>query len=344
MSTRVLDPLADPHWDKRLDGLPGATVFHTRAWAEVIASTYGFARHYLVEEKGSALRALAACMEVPQGLNGRRAVSLPYSDVVPLVSDDAATRESLAAKLLTYADSRAWRSLELRAGTSCLANVPPSQSYTRHWIRLDPDQRELSSHLRSSVRTAIRRAESQGVRVARAPGAAGLKAFLRLNQLTRRRHGLPPQPVRFFRNIDRLLLQQGGGDIWLASWEGRPIAGALFLKFREEVTFKYGGSDYRFQHQRPNDLLMWSAMRTYGASGFRSLCLGRTDPANEGLKRFKSGLGARAEPLVYHVYDVPRGAFVSKAMQERGWYGPLFRAMPLWANQCVGNLLYQLAA
>lgn len=344
MNARVLDPLTDPRWDERLAGLPGATVFHTRGWAEVIASTYGFARHYLVLEQGAAVRALAPCMAVRQGLRGWRAVSLPYSDFVPLVADSPETRVQLTAKLLAYAGTGHWRSLELRGGASCLPSAPPSQRYTRHWVALEEDERAMSLRLRSSVRTAIRRAESHGVRVARAPDAAGAAAFLRLNQLTRRRHGLPPQPVRFFRNIDRLLLQQGGGDIWVASWEGRPIAAALFLTYQDGVTFKYGGSDHRFQNVRANDLLMWTAMCRYGAQGLRALCLGRTDPANEGLQRFKTGLGAHAEPLVYHTYDVRRAAFVTKDMQERGWYGPLFRAMPLWANQCVGNLFHQLAA
>jgi len=344
VSARVLDPLADPLWDERLAALPGATVFHTRGWAEVMARTYGFARHYQVLEQGPHLRALAPCMEVRQGLRGRRGVCLPYSDYVPLVADSPASRERLTAKLLAYARSRQWRSLELRGGEAWQDNAPASQTYDRHWVALEKDETVMFQRLRSNVRTAIRRAGTHGVQVARGLDAAGSEAFLHLNQLTRRRHGMPPQPVRFFRNIDRMLRQQPCGDIWVASWDGRPIAAALFLTHRDAVTFKYGGSDYRFQHLRPNDLLMWTAMCSYGAQGFRSLCLGRTDPANDGLRRFKTSLGAQSETLAYHTYDVRRDAFVTQASRERGWYGPLFRAMPLWANQCVGNLFYQLGA
>ncbi len=344
MSACIVDPLTDPRWDERLAGLSGATVFHTRGWAEVIARTYGFARHYLAQEHGSALRALAPCMEVRQGLRGRRGVCLPYSDCAPVVAETPADREALTAELLAYAGVRNWRSLELRGGEPGPATVPVSQTYERHWVALANDEAAMSRHLRGNVRTAIRRADKQGVCVARTRDAAGSAAFLRLNQLTRRRHGLPPQPARFFGNIDRLLLRPGGGDIWVASWEGRPIAAALFLTYRDGVTFKYGGSDYRYQHLRPNDLLMWTAMRGYGAEGFQSLCLGRTAPANAGLRRFKTSLGARAETLAYRLYDVRRAAFVVSAPREQGWYGPLFRAMPLWANQCFGNLFYQRAA
>ena len=118
------------------------------------------------------------------------------------------------------------------------------------------------------------------------------RIFYRLHCQTRRRHGLPPQPSRFFENIGRHAFESGHGFAAIAQFEGRPIAAALLVHDHRQAIYKFAGSDTRFQHLRPNNLVLWAAVKHCADMGFTSLHLGRTSLENVGLRRFKLGFGA----------------------------------------------------
>ncbi|MCE9614616.1 MAG: GNAT family N-acetyltransferase [Lentisphaerae bacterium] len=344
MAVVFLDPLADPEWDLRLEGVPGATVFHSRAWAAVLARAYGFPRQYATVEQGHDLQAMLPIVEVPFiGLKSR-AVSLPFSDHVPAVAVDRAAASSMLKQVLALGGARGWRSLELRGGVCDQPGAVPSGRYYRHELSLLTDESEMFARLKATVRTAVRKAEASGVTIERTQGGSGLVRFLRLNERTRRRHGVPPQPAKFFAALDDVILGPQIGEIWLAAQAGRPLGAALFLRHGAQVTFKYGCSDERFQNLRANDLLMWRAICDFAGRGIQRLCLGRTDLHHEGLRRFKAGFGAMEERLDYHQYDFKRAAFTAEAGDKSAWYGGVFRIMPLWMNRFLGKLLYRYAA
>ena len=73
--------------------------------------------------------------------------------------------------------------------------------------------------------------------------------------MTRRRHGLPPQPLAWFRNLVACL-----GDrvsIHVASKDGQPIASILTLSFKKTMFYKYGGSDAAHHRLGGMPFLFW---------------------------------------------------------------------------------------
>ena len=65
--------------------------------------------------------------------------------------------------------------------------------------------------------------------------AEAMQEFYKLQCLTRKRHGLPPQPLHFFLNIHRHILSQNMGMIVLARHQGQPVAaGETLLILRTE--------------------------------------------------------------------------------------------------------------
>jgi len=54
---------------------------------------------------------------------------------------------------------------------------------------------------------------------------------------------------------------------------------------------KYGASEKAYHHLRPNNLIMWEAIKWCAQNGFKTFSLGRTEPENEGLLQFKQGWG-----------------------------------------------------
>ena len=67
-----LSPIMDERWDSRLGGGADCSFFHGKAWAAVLAQTYGYKPHYFAVRAGETLDALLPMMEVDSWLTGRR--------------------------------------------------------------------------------------------------------------------------------------------------------------------------------------------------------------------------------------------------------------------------------
>jgi len=167
-----------------------------------------------------------------------------------------------------------------------------------------------------------------------------MRTFYSLHCQTRHKHGLPPQPFRFFENIWRHLLQHGEGFVGLTRLDSRPVAAAVFIHAGTQAIYKFGASEYAFQHLRPNHLLMWEAIKRCSAKGFKTLHLGRTSMANEGLRRFKLSFGAREEKIEYFKYSFARHSFVTDTDRAEGWFNRVFGALPLPLLRFAGQMLY----
>ena len=117
----------------------------------------------------------------------------------------------------------------------------------------------------ASVRRAIRKAEKSGVTVAVSRELDAMKIFYSLQCKTRRKHGLPPQPFSFFRNICRHVLSKDLGMVVIASCQNRPIAASVYFQLGARAIYKFGASDESFQQLRGANLVMWEAIKQLDA-------------------------------------------------------------------------------
>lgn len=192
----------------------------------------------------------------------------------------------------------------------------------------------------SAVRRGIRKAENAGVRIEFGNSLDAVATFYSLHCQTRKRHGLPPQPFRFFENIARYVLAAGHGFVVTASVGGKAIAASVFFHFGSEAIYKFGASDYGSQQLRANNLVLSEAIKRCSCNGFARLHLGRTSIANEGLRRFKLGFGAREEKIEYRKYDFAKCAFVTSEDRAESWVNQIFRRFPPSLLRFSGEMLY----
>jgi len=172
-----------------------------------------------------------------------------------------------------------------------------------------------------------------------------MEDFCYLNELTRKHHGLPPQPRRFFKKFREYLLARGLGIVVLGKYGGRTVAASIFLRFGESGLYKYGASDRKWQQLRANDLVMWEGIRWCQQQGCKKITFGRTSATNDGLRRFKAGWGTREYLVPYIKFDFHRGTFVSdRDRAESGWHRHVFRVLPVFLSKIVGELFYRYAA
>jgi hypothetical protein len=296
-----IHPLNDPRWAWLLLRHPSASVFHSEPWLRAIQKTYGFEPVVLTTSspEEDLQNALLFC-RIESPMTGRRLVSLPFSDhCAPLTTgkqDLALLMDGMRSEL---ADRRL-RYVELRP-VEPLPEVGPCHTrWTYRWHRLDltADISDVYSRFhRDCVARKIRRAEREHLVYRKGNSGQDFADFWKLYLLTRKRHGAPPQPLSWFRN----LIGEFGeaATIHLALQADRRIAAIFTLEYKDTLVYKYGCSDPSLQALGGTHLLFWHAIQDAKARGLKTLDLGRSDYSNEGLIQFKDRWGACGCDLVY---------------------------------------------
>lgn len=340
-SIQILNPLETPDWDDRMRHFPAATSFHSAGWARVLHATYGYRPVYFVRGGANTYESVLPVMEVNSWFTGRRGVALPFTDECePLVSNDAAF-PSLFAAAQAQGDVRGWKYLECRGGRAGLPDTPVATSFYDHRLLLQPDESALLATFDSVVRRNLRKAEQSNLTIEFSQSLEAMHTFHGLLRLTRQRHGVPPQPFRFFANIQRHIMAKNQGWVVLA-WQGKvPVAGAIFLHFGNTVIYKFSASNKALQHLRANNLVIWHAIRHYARKGFTSFHFGRTSLDNEGLRRFKLSWGTQERKNEYVRCELKTRRFVVAADQASGWSTRIFQKMPAFLSGLIGVLLYR---
>lgn len=341
-SPLATNPLDGPGWDARVKGNPGFTFFQSSAWIQVLYRSYGFTPIWIEAGDGKAIPAPGLLlMDVRSPITGRRGVGLPFTDVCPPLGLSGEALWDVWAKAQDEGKRRRWKYLELRGVSLAEERFPASVLYYGHRLDLTQSEQDLLKGMESAFRRGIAKAEKAGVTVELVSDRAAVREYFRLHCLTRRRHGLPPQPWTFFEQIAEQIVEKGLGFVGLARNQGRAVAGAVFLHTASEVVYKFGASDFAYQGLRPNNLLFWHAIRHCAQRGFHALDFGRTSASDEGLRRFKLGIGTSENTIKYVRYNLLEGRFEETVDRATGWVNHVFRRLPLPLLRLAGQLLYR---
>ncbi len=340
MKLSLLNPLEHPQWDDLLLTAERATFFHTSAWARVLIESYGYKPLYFCIIERGRLTGLIPVMEIDSFFTGKRAVSLPFTDFCSVLAGSQVAFESLLDTVRKHGRKSGWKSIEFRGGSEYFGTAPASATHFTHTLALDKDEGKAFAAFKSSTRRNIRRALAEGVEVKFLESREAVADFYRLNCVTRREHGLPPQPLCFFEKIFEHIIAAHKGFVVLAFMHGRPIAGAVYFHFRETSIYKYGASHRNFQHLRANNLVMWEAIRWCCRNEIRTFSFGRTEPENEGLLQFKRGWGTKEDKVTYYRLNIAENKFSAERNGARSSY-PVCKILPIPVLRLAGSLLYR---
>ena len=340
MQLQIINPLEYPNWDELVLTNDDYSFFHSSSWARVLCESYKYKPLYFTSIENGKLSDLIPVMEVRSPLTGRRGVSLPFTDYCqPIVTDKSHFNE-IIDEIISYGKKAGWKYIEWRGGESHFQNKIHSSFYYGHTLDLTKSEQELLSSFRSSTKRNIKKATKEGVNVKILNSLESIKAFSRLNSITRKHHGLPPQPWYFFKKVYEHIISKKNGFVVLASFRKKTIAGAVYFHFGEKVIFKFGASERSYQHLRPNNLVMWEAIKWSARNDFGSFNFGRTEAENDGLLQFKRGWGAQEQSIKYYKYDLKKEAFV-KDHPPYQTYCNLFRKMPVPLLKVAGSVSYK---
>lgn len=333
---RIVPLEQDEHrWRELAAVHPAATLYHGAAWLEVLRRSYGFQILVAMVERGGKIAAgcLLSSSKVPFA---GRFIGLPFSDcAAPLAVDGEATGAMLDG---LAAAARRHASFEIRG----VAAAAPWQTVDcfRQWsIDIARPFSAIERGADRNFRRQVRRALAQGITVEAGDSAAMLRRFYRLQLETRRRLGVPPQPWRFFAQVHEVFAALGALEVWIATRDGRDLAGVVVLRDRDQLYAKWSA---RTSHgaDGASHLVFFSMLERY-AGNAALLDLGRTDARNAGLMRFKEEMGAASAALPYSYFPrAPRRPSAEETDRAAGALARVWRRLPLGFTRAIGAAAY----
>jgi CelD/BcsL family acetyltransferase involved in cellulose biosynthesis len=345
MPVYQIDPLTDPRWQELAARHPRASVFHSSGWLRALKKTYGYEPiAYTLSPPGSELANAVAFSRIRSWATGQRLVSLPFSDhCEPLVDSDADATEILSHARSEAARNR-YRFVEIRPLVSGREMLHPhigfevSNSFILHRIDLRPTLDDLfRSFHKDCLQRKIRRAERERLEYKEGRSEDLLRMFFDLLLKTRRKHGLPPQPIAWFQNLVNFL-----GDhlhIRVALKGDYPVAAIMTTVWKDTLVYKYGCSDPEFSNLGGTPMLFWKAIQTAKADELSWFDLGRSDADNAGLLAFKDHWGAKRSTLCY--WRHPASGPPSHVVWDKRLADHLLKRMPDRLLVMAGRLLYK---
>jgi lipid II:glycine glycyltransferase (peptidoglycan interpeptide bridge formation enzyme) len=339
----IINPFEDKRWDNYVYNHPQGLAYHHSGWAKVIKSTYNYQPFFvgLEQSKTDILEGVVPFFLVNSLLTGKRLVSLPFTSYCnPLVP--ANNLREIVAFAMEYFKGIDYVELKLleNHNVAC-ANYVKHNSFVTHMIKLDIPLDELfMSFHPTSVRQRIRRAYRNKLKFRIAEQEADLKKFYRLLTLVRRRHGLPPQPYSFYSNMWRHLKPQNMLCVPLVEYEGRVVAGATVLKFKDTFYFEYSASDPKFLKQCPNHMLIWEVIKLAYEEGVKYFDFGRSNITNRSLIEFKERWQAKSKTISHYYSEGKKRTYFEDTRCKR-LLSSLNRALPLWLLHLEGKMLYK---
>lgn len=336
-----IDPLTDQRWARLIDEHPDASIFHTRSWLSALRQAYGYRPLVLTSSPPDVpLSGGIVFCEIRSWLTGRRLVSLPFADHCEPLLAEASDANLPLLQLQREVESRHYKSVEIRP----ISWQPPDgtafregSQFVLHRVDLRPPIETVYRGFdKNSIQRKIRRAEREQLEYEEGASDELLEKFYRLLTITRRRHGLPPQPARWFRALSGAFGSQL--KIRVVSKDGVAVASILTIAHSRTMVYKYGCSDHAASPMGGTPMLMWRAIQDAKEHGQEVFDMGRSDLDNPGLITFKEHFGATPVPLRYWTYP-PSPPRVKSPGSSR-LSQKLIAMAPDSVLQMVGRLLY----
>jgi serine/alanine adding enzyme len=325
--TRVVHGLDEEPWARFVRRHPEGSIFHTPEMHRVWLQTR---RHrpsvWAVLDDAGEIRALWTPVEIatvggPLRLLTSRAVSFAG----PLASAGPEAPRTMNELLSAYQERASRTSLftEIRNhATPALSGTVPSATgfhHERHLnflIDLTLTEDDLWERVAPSARRNVRKARRMGVTIDEVTDPVDVATGYELLRDVYHRIRVPLPHRSLFDASLEILGPLGWFKFLIARVEGRPIGALTLLLYKDLVYYWYTGTLREYAGHRAGDLLVWHAISSSRADGYRTFDFGGAGRPEEayGVRDFKAKYGGQLIDLGRDVWwSSPLRLRVSKA-------------------------------
>ena len=316
--------------------------FHSKEWARLLIESYNYRPTYYTMFENGELNAVVPIMEVNSWITGNRAISLPFSDYCEPLFKSRNLSQILAEEIINSLDIQNIKYIEFRTSRHLYPfETEQFRRDLRHILKLDKSESDLLKQCSDNTKRNIKKAAKEKLSLKVQNDENGIKNFYDMMCETRKKHGLPPQPFLFFKNIHDIIVTKGLGDILFAIKDNNYISGAIYLKFGKKLIYKYGASYPQYLKYRGNHFVMWEAIKKYRDEGYEEFDFGETDLENDGLKRFKRGWNANELSIYTTRYSLKEKNYLQVSPLTQGFHTVIFSHLPISILKIIGNKLYR---
>jgi len=325
------------NWDGYLDAHPDGCAFQTSTWQQAVVSAYGHRVFYLMARRDHKICGVLPLIFMNNRFFPRVLATSPYASFGAICADGEEEARGLIEKAIEL-------SYELRASYLELKSVRENRherlirhtDYVTYRLALNHPDQMWSNTLAGRARTGLRKAESFQLTCSR--GHHLLDVFYDIMADNMRRLGTPIHSKAFYQNI--LLGFGSKAEIFVALYQGLPIAALLTLRHQSEITVLYASSLSQYWNMYPNKFLYWEAMKQAFADGARFFDFGRSLQGS-GTSKFKEELGALPRQLYYEYFlnglkSIPR---INQSNPRYRWATSIWKRIPLGLTKLLGPLL-----
>jgi len=300
-------------WDAFVARDAHGHLLQTWAWGELKAAFGWTPLRLAVEQDG----ALVAGAQVLYRRAGPFAIGYIPKGPAFVGADEAAVdalwealhRESRRRRALLLKVEPPWRDQEPgchQALRACGLSPSATTVQPRRTVVLDlqADEEALLARMKAKWRYNVRLSERKGILV-RPAGIAGLDDFYRLMRVTGERDAFGIHSKAYYRRALELFAPHHRVELFLAYYQGTPVAGLMAFAFNRQAYYFYGASSNAHRERMPNHALQWRAMLWAKEQGCTHYDLWGIPDVDEdpqtaplaGVQRFKEGFGG--EPVRY---------------------------------------------
>jgi len=265
MNLRIEVP-ADDEWDAFVVAHPQSHMLQLSAWGK-LKSEFGWEAARTVVRDRDTVVAGAQTLYRPLPL-GYRIAYVPKGPLVDPTRTDAC--QALFDAL--HRQSRARKAILLKVEPDLVDTAGPwwagdGFSYSAQAIQprrtilvdITGTQDDILSRMKSKTRYNIRVAERKGVQVCTGERSE-LETFSRLMVVTGQRDAFGTHSAAYYDRAYALFAPGGRVRLFLAWYEGQPIAGLMAFVCGPRAWYMYGASANEHRDKMPNYALQWAAI------------------------------------------------------------------------------------
>lgn len=147
------------------------------------------------------------------------------------------------------------------------------------------DEDEIFESFSPKGRYNIRKSIRSEIKTIRNTNKESLDIFYELTKIMAERQGIGHRPKDYYQRLIEYL----GGEIFVTSFEDKPLSASLLIPYGKKVYYLYAASSNEMRNKMPNYNMVWEEIRWCLENGYYYLDLGGTFSldTNDGLYRFK---------------------------------------------------------
>lgn len=290
-------------------------IFHTIEWKNVLEKTFGIKPYYiLAKDSKNSIRGVLPLFYI-KNFSGKKLISLPFSVFGGLIADEG------------YAEPLLLKAIDLKEGLNCdfiQIRQPPNnncelliEKNNLNKVKIRLDQQILLGHpdflwskLHNSCHKGIKKAQNNNVIVKKLVDEKKLKEVYKLELITKKRLGILPPSLDYYKNLWKFLHPGDYIDIFITEQDGEILSSNIFLKFKDRIIGISNATNMKGRKTSANYFMIWEAIKSSYNAGFKVFDLGSTpdvtkEPVSnefEGILTFKNSFGTANIPYCYFYY------------------------------------------